>query len=59
MAKEEKPIHHMNPPTYKVPCGNGDKIFGEGHGASIYWHEVTCPDCLKIHKQEVEAQLNG
>jgi len=45
-----KPFHFMDPnsnPKYHVPCGDGDKIFGEGHGASIYWYEVTCEKCLE------------
>ena len=47
--REKVPYHFMNPdstPKYNVPCGLGDKIFGEGHGASIYPHEVTCTKCI-------------
>lgn len=48
MAKSSKPIHKMDLPNYSVPCGDGDKIFGEGHGGSIYEKDVTCPTCRYI-----------
>lgn len=44
---EKLPMHKMHPTTYVLLCGRQDNpVFTLGHGCSIYWKDVDCPDCL-------------
>lgn len=54
------PVHKMDPNnSYALACGTKhgpNPIFEFGHGASIYWQDVDCPDCLEVLGPQCEDE---
>lgn len=51
--------HKMHSHTYALQCGTihgKNPVFELGHGASIYWQDVDCPDCKKAGGMDCEDE---